>query len=468
MSEVTPKKEIKIVELYFGGLSYNDILRRVGVGKGSVVKVIDDLKAGRYPELSGMTGELEAVRETAIRLKKEGMTPVRAALGLAVLEGLNSMAINPDEVPKAVALLRTLAPGESDQRKFAQAALYLWDLKQRTGKDEVELQNWVEELEDRGKKAEVLASEVEALEEQRRSLVEQKSSLDKEIKAQSERLQTLSTTARTLREQVKSARAALEALNESYKKREGALMDAEEEPNRANEALKNIRALGLAPQEWVPVEQTLQQIGKRYRLDPREFKEGFLKVAENYGSLLGMEENLSEKRQELSSLTEDCNKRREERSRLLGEVGSLKERKATLQGTLSQLEKQSTDIVSGLNQKITLATERAGNIAQQDIGTLVAQLTREVASKLEQERSLKEQLDVLESSVEDYVLLRALTDLVLERGEVSLEDLRFLSLSLLGRITTQLERKAGKGPGVELKALEFRALITKLEGWRIK
>ncbi len=106
MPEVTLKKQMKMVELYLSGLSYNEIMRRVGVGKGSVVKVIDDLKGGRYAEVTDVAGQVDALRETAVRLNKEGMMPTKAALGLAVWGGINSMGVSPEEVPKAIVLTR--------------------------------------------------------------------------------------------------------------------------------------------------------------------------------------------------------------------------------------------------------------------------------------------------------------------------------------------------------------------------
>ncbi len=465
MAEVTVKKQTKIVELYFGGQSYNDIAQRVGVGKGSVVKVIDDLRHGKYPELSGVAGDLESLRETAVRLNKEGMTPERAATGLAILDGVISSGVSPEEMPKALALLKAMSPAEVDQRQFVQAALYLWNMKEETGKDPSELRTWVEGLEERRQQAESLASSVEGLAKQRGDLEQEKSRLERDLAVQKGRLQTLTETSNTLRDEMKSERSALRDLNESTRKTQAEWTRAERRLSQASGALEKIRALGLDPEEWVPIERTLRQINKRYGLDPGEFKEDLLEVVGAYGSLLDMERELDVRRQELSNLAVDRAKICEEKARVSGEVTALKEQKAALQGTLAVLEKQSTQAMTALQQGITLAAQRAGAKATQDIGALVARLTTEVAVKLGQERDLKEHVEALEGSIESYAMLKALADLVLERGEITPEDARFLCLTVLRKAKTQLERSGANNASDKLKAWEVEKWVNELQKW---
>ncbi len=55
MQKLSVKKRLDIVRLYFGGLSYDEIAARVGVGKGTVANVIAELKVGQLPEAKGLT-----------------------------------------------------------------------------------------------------------------------------------------------------------------------------------------------------------------------------------------------------------------------------------------------------------------------------------------------------------------------------------------------------------------------------
>ena len=52
MSELTANKKMKVIMLYLQGYSYDEIVKKTGVSKGSVFSIISDLKEGLLPEIS--------------------------------------------------------------------------------------------------------------------------------------------------------------------------------------------------------------------------------------------------------------------------------------------------------------------------------------------------------------------------------------------------------------------------------
>ncbi len=62
MPELPMRKRLSVVRLYFESVSYEDIARRAGVAKGTVVNVINELKAGQFPQIRNPEDGMETWR----------------------------------------------------------------------------------------------------------------------------------------------------------------------------------------------------------------------------------------------------------------------------------------------------------------------------------------------------------------------------------------------------------------------
>ena len=49
MAELPMKKRLLVLRLYLEGYPYSEISARVGIAKGSITSIVNDLKAGRLP-----------------------------------------------------------------------------------------------------------------------------------------------------------------------------------------------------------------------------------------------------------------------------------------------------------------------------------------------------------------------------------------------------------------------------------
>ena len=97
MPELSMRKRLNVVRFYFQGLPYEEIVTRAGVAKGTVVNVINELKAGRFPQVTNLEDEVEALREVAVGLKRTNMSVSQAASGLVALQWLESLGVEPGE-----------------------------------------------------------------------------------------------------------------------------------------------------------------------------------------------------------------------------------------------------------------------------------------------------------------------------------------------------------------------------------
>ena len=70
MNEISLTKRNKVLKLFFSGISYDDIARQVGIGKGSVVNIIEEFRDGDLAVPSDITEHVDALRKIAVDLGK--------------------------------------------------------------------------------------------------------------------------------------------------------------------------------------------------------------------------------------------------------------------------------------------------------------------------------------------------------------------------------------------------------------
>lgn len=70
MQKLSLRKQLAIVRLYLGGLSYDEIATKAAVSKGTVANVVADLKAGQILDVQELVEQLELLRELAVDLHR--------------------------------------------------------------------------------------------------------------------------------------------------------------------------------------------------------------------------------------------------------------------------------------------------------------------------------------------------------------------------------------------------------------
>ena len=108
MQELSLKKKMNVIKLYLEGFSYDEIAARGNISKGTVANVISELKAGRFPEYSDLSEQLELLRELAVDLRKSKITAVQAVLGASMFSRLQELGIEPSEMGSLSDLCRSL------------------------------------------------------------------------------------------------------------------------------------------------------------------------------------------------------------------------------------------------------------------------------------------------------------------------------------------------------------------------
>jgi len=198
MSELPINKKMKVIKFYLQGDSYDDTAKKAGVAKGSVFNTISDLKEGLFPEISTIPEEIDQFKELAADIKRNNLSPVKASVGLSVLERLTAMGIEPKDIEKCPTLLQALSTSESDLPAMARSVLSIEEVKQSTGMTLEELEAKVVLLRKDAEKLAPISEEVEAKKKKLIQLERDRNVLMGKIKELSDREAALSSSVNTL------------------------------------------------------------------------------------------------------------------------------------------------------------------------------------------------------------------------------------------------------------------------------
>lgn len=103
------RKQHAVLRMYFEGLSYDQIARNAGVGKGSVEEIIRRLKSGEYEEFQDVHDLVETLRDIAVMVRKEFSGDVeRCHVGSVAWAALNRLGVDPSARKHARGVVRRI------------------------------------------------------------------------------------------------------------------------------------------------------------------------------------------------------------------------------------------------------------------------------------------------------------------------------------------------------------------------
>jgi len=98
MKPITLNIKSKVVKLFLGGYSYDEIAQQVGIAKGSVVNIIGEFREGNLPLPPGMGEYVDVLRQLAVDLKKHNTSIAQLKIYLKLHVKLQDMGVDSDEV----------------------------------------------------------------------------------------------------------------------------------------------------------------------------------------------------------------------------------------------------------------------------------------------------------------------------------------------------------------------------------
>jgi hypothetical protein len=133
MKSIGGYKEAKILKLFLGGFSYDEIAQQVGVSHGSVANTVDEFRNGDLFVPPGMTEYVDELRHLVVDMKKEHTTPAQVKSCLNIHKKLLKMGVDTTQAEQWLDISQDIASTADSDKQFVESALELAQLTGDTG-----------------------------------------------------------------------------------------------------------------------------------------------------------------------------------------------------------------------------------------------------------------------------------------------------------------------------------------------
>lgn len=366
MREISRLKKYEVADYYLLGYSYGEIEAETGVSHGSIANIVQELESGRLTVAGTSLDRVSDLRQLSLDLRKKGLQPSQALLGLSLFERLRTLKITPEDLDNWSELVKRFAQPDFDPKDFFDAALRLHDLEKSQGKpfetlaeEYARLKEETDKLKSKvdslDKNKIELIKEVEPLRSQLESLERAKSKLENEMGIQMTKL-------RELKLKVKEAEEEKAGIDRDTKDLQRRKVKLSSEVDGKEESLKRLNELGLSDEDLLRLTSFIERTGKNEGISGNQVKERFFSVLSLFEDVFGLETQRKAEMEEVTKLVK-------KQSILTGEIIELEKRKGILEGEIG-------DSISSTSQRIIDVGEKAVLQIQQQVDNIDTQLNR--------------------------------------------------------------------------------------------
>jgi len=353
MRQLSLAKKHNMIRLYIQGHTYSEIARRVGVSKGSVANVVEELRAGRFPEVASLAEEIEGLRELGSGLRRQGSTLGQALVGLEILATLNNLGIDPVDIQPWANLCRELAQGQAEAPAMVEALLHVHRVREDTGLDFQELAAKATELADKIEKLQPLVTQLQRDRQHLQKDQEQLTQVQGEVASEEKHL------------------AILQQKTEAQERREaelaGRVGSLEDKAQHADEALATARkdlaklgTLGLSREDLTALVEGIAVVADRHGVPPEEARHRFFQELEKMDEALGLEKVITGRQERVEDMETLVAEAEQQHTAMTAAVRKLKEERDTLHALIAEekvlLQRHMRGIGKMLDQEIQKAS----------------------------------------------------------------------------------------------------------------
>ena len=167
MEETSHTKKLEVAQHYLLGDTYRQIEEETGVSHGSIANIIRGIENSKLTIPGTPLDQVNDLRQLSVDLKKKGLEPSQAQLGLSLFERLQALKITPELLDKWSELAKKLTPAAFPASDFLEVALRLHELEKGEGKPFVTL---AEEYISLKEKSEKMGAETDSLDKRKEEI----------------------------------------------------------------------------------------------------------------------------------------------------------------------------------------------------------------------------------------------------------------------------------------------------------
>jgi DNA repair exonuclease SbcCD ATPase subunit len=258
MELLSTKKRLQVIQLYFSGISFDQISLKTGVSKGSVTNIVNELKAGNFPEAADLTDQIQTLWDLAVDLEKLKLTVAKSAVGIALLKRTYELNLDPADMERWPLLLNSIK-SQDDAQELIDVAYTVRGIQQETGLSLPALEDKVKNLGEKAKELETTTKKIGEVKDDLNDLTKNKKDLTGEVTTLEKQYQWLMPRVQELEKREKT-------LIDRYESR---LVEAE----KADEILKTLKLerkklvkTGLTVPGLVDFNRKLETVAKHHGL----------------------------------------------------------------------------------------------------------------------------------------------------------------------------------------------------------
>ena len=446
---------MKVIKLYLGACSHNEIAKKAGVGRGSISNIISDLREGLFPEISTIAEEIEQLRDLAISIKHSGISPIQANIGLSVLEKLRSLGIEPTDIEKCHTLLQVLSSPDIDLAMMAKSVLAIEEVKQNTGLSLKELEAKVVSLRQESEQLAPISEEIEIRKKELAQLEANRSNLIGKIKELIGQEATLSSSVNSLG--VKE----VQLLNNVAELEERARA-ADKQLSEARRDLKTLDIIGMTVEELNRFTVKLKEVSAHHDIKPEDLYHHLLKELNQLDKGLSLECSVKEREAQLARVRNEIAKEQAEKESLHTYLNQLTLEKTRLEARLDQYRRQLAQDINALSS----ASEKAVREINDSLKSGIEQGLMEVNKLTEEVLRVGKEVGKLEADTESLSWVKPLLLLVRGGNELDDHEVKTIGLAVLRSISSWLSDNHGEDRSLNLLRLNTESSISELEKWK--
>jgi hypothetical protein len=133
MKEIPINNKFKVIKLFLGGVSYDEIAQQAGIAKGSVVNIINEFRDGYLPAPPDMAEYIDAIRHVVVDLKKYDTSIGKLKSYLKIHVKLKKMGVGDDQVEVWLDICQGIVSPTVSNSQFVAAALELAEATSKNG-----------------------------------------------------------------------------------------------------------------------------------------------------------------------------------------------------------------------------------------------------------------------------------------------------------------------------------------------
>ena len=453
MFELTTNKRMKVIILYLQGYSYNEIVKKTGVSKGTVFNIISDLKSGLFPEISSIPEEIEQLRDVATSLKRSKLSPVEANIGLSVLERLNIIGIEPSEVEKCQTLLQALSSPDKDLPSMARSILAIEEAKQKTGLTLEELEEKVTSLRREAEQLAPISEEIETKKKELTSLERDHNNLTGKIKELSKQGTTLSGHVNKLEAKEVRLRGHVVDLEERASAADKQLIDARRD-------LETLDKMGMTLEELNRFTIKLKEVAAHHNIKLEDLSKRLLKELSMLDKGLNLEHAIKGKEAELDRKRDEIDKGKAEIEGIHSYLKQLTSEKTRLESQITNYRKQLANDISILSAASKKTIQEINDNLESGIEVSLSEVDKLTDTAV----SVGKEVGKLEASIESLSWIKPMLSLV--RGENGLNNyqVRIIGLNVLRSMSSWLNENHTNN--LYFLKSNINSVIGELEKWK--